>query len=211
MTSREVGDPNLPGGEQFASPAPASLPTHALTSDVSNRPRGGGRRGVLLGVGVVIAILLAAAALVVAVTGPKQESQDKATASQPTSAAQDNSAADRTLCQAIEPLVKESSTEKNDFTGLGKSGSSERDAGVDAFTAKTKDWVTRAQKVLDNHLDPPRYLTRTLQRYIDDMRLISFTVRTGPSTDEDTALWTDSVAALAGPFEVCDTAGVQLW
>jgi hypothetical protein len=65
--------------------------------------------------------------------------------------------------------------------------------------------------VLDEHSIPPRYVTRTLQRYIDDMRLYVASIRPGPATDADTATWTDSLAALGGPFEVCNALGVSLW
>ena len=65
--------------------------------------------------------------------------------------------------------------------------------------------------MLDDHANPPRYLTRTLQRYIDDMRLFVDGLRPGPPPDADRAVWTDSIAALNGPFEACSAAGVQLW
>ena len=35
------------------------------------------------------------------------------------------------------------------------------------------DWANRIQRLLNEHAEPPRYLTRTLQRYIDGMLLYS--------------------------------------
>jgi hypothetical protein len=164
---------------------------------------------------VGVAVLLSVAALIVALTGRgRQPVATMPTNSSQTSAAgppSDMSAADRELSKAIAPLIKESSAEKNAFVALGLTGTSERDAGIPDFVAQTKDWVTHTQRELDAHADPPRFMTRTLQRYVDDMRLYAANIRPGPATDADTASWTDSLVALGGPFEVCEAAGVQLW
>lgn len=213
MTSREVGDPNLPGGEQFASPAPASLPTHALTSDVSNRPAGGGRRGVLLGVGVVIAILLAAAALVVAVTGVGGQpvappTNDASRSSTPTSQG-DTAGADRDLCNDVAPLLRESADDGKSFVNLGENGTPERDAGIAHYRATVEDWVSRIQPVLDAHANPPRYLTRMLQQLVDFTRSYAENIRPGPATDFDVAAWNNRVVAYGGPFQVCHKLGVN--
>jgi hypothetical protein len=178
---------------------------------------GGGRRGpsVLLAIGVVVAVLLSTAALIVALTrGDGSTSSITPTAgpqpsSQPTAA--DITAADKALCEAIAPLIRESREQKNAFVALGPTGSPERDAGIPEFVRKTQDWANRAQQVLDDHASPPRFFTRTLQRYIDDMRLYAASVRPGAATDADAATWTDSLVALGGPFEVCSDLGVQLW
>ncbi|KUI36229.1 hypothetical protein [Mycobacterium sp. GA-2829] len=160
---------------------------------------------MLTDLGVAAAIILAAAALVVSLT--------KGDAAAPGAAAVTPNLieADRSLCEAIEPLIKESSAQKNAFVALGRTGTPERDAGIAEFASQTKDWVGRSQDVLDDHSEPPRYLTRTLQRYIDDMRLYAASLRPGPAADADTAAWTDSLVALSGPFEVCGDLGVELW
>jgi hypothetical protein len=191
------------------------MPPQPPAFGMSNQSAGGGRRGVFVGVGVVVAILLAAAALVIALVGLGKQADGTPPVASSTSATQsptaDTAAKDRALCEAIAPLIKESSAEKNAFVALGRTGTPERDAGIPDFVAQTKDWVTRAQQALDKHADPPRFMTRSLQRYVDDMRIYAANIRPGSATDTDTATWTDSLVALGGPFEVCDAAGVQLW
>lgn len=180
---------------------------------------GDGRRvrgwGLAIALGVV-ATVLAVAALIVALVRGGDSSSSATPTPQPTTsstptAGRDTTAADKVLCEAIAPLMKESSERKTAFVALGRTGTPERDAGVQDFRDETQDWVRRAQNVLDEHAAPPRYFTRTLQRYIDDMRLIAANMRTGPATESDTAAWNDSLVALAGPFEVCGKLGIPLW
>lgn len=165
----------------------------------------------------LLAVPLSAAALAVAVISLVRQpdsAMPPPVASPPaatSTAASNTGETDRALCEAIAPLIKESTAETNSFTALGRPGSPERDAGIANFVARTRDWANRTQQVLDAHVNPPRYLTRTLQRYIDDMRLFVASVRPGPGTDADRAVWTDSLVALGGPFEVCSAAGVELW
>jgi hypothetical protein len=171
--------------------------------------------GVAIALGIV-AIVLAVAALIVTLVRGGESSGPATPTAQPTAssvptASGDTSAADKALCEAIGPLIKESSEQKNAFVALGRTGTPERDAGVQDFRDKTQDWAHRAQEVLDKDTAPPRYFTRTLQRYIDDMRLIAANLRTGPATDSDAAAWNDSLVALAGPFEVCGKLGIPLW
>jgi hypothetical protein len=162
-----------------------------------------------------VAIVVAVAALVVAlVRGGASSPNTPIARSETQSTAMtgaDTTAADKALCGAIAPLIKESTEQKNAFVALGHTGTPERDAGIPEFRSKTQDWVGQAQQVLDEHSIPPRYVTRTLQRYVDDMRLYVASIRPGPATDADTATWTDSLAALGGPFEVCNALGVSLW
>jgi hypothetical protein len=181
-------------------------------------PQGGSRRGrgVLTGIGVSLAIVLSATALIVALIrgegshAPTTPTAQTTSTSTPVAGA-DTTAADKALCEAIAPLIKESSGQKNAFTDLGPDGSPQRDAGLQSFSDETQDWVTRAQAALDEHADPPRFLTRTLQRYMDDMRMLSSNLRPGPMTNSNAAGWSDSVFALAGPIEVCGKLGVPLW
>src|SRR5262249_31329563 len=119
--------------------------------------------------------------------------------------------ADKALCEAIAPLVKESDAEAKAFVALGHTGTPERDAGIPTYVAQSLDWVNRAQAVLDTHLTPPRYLTRSLQRYIDDIHAYAGNIRPGPATDTDNAAWSDSLVALSGPYQVCGDLGVPLW
>ena len=181
--------------------APQMLPPHTRSG-----------RGLPLGLALA-AVLLSTAALVVALIGLVRE-PDQASRAEPSPPATTTAATDlgdQALCEKIAPLIKESSRNKTDFTGLGEPGSPERNAEVPSFVEKTQDWASRAQKILDEHAEPPRYLTRTLQRYIDDLRLFVDGLRPGPSPDSDRAIWTDVVAALNGPLQVCAALGVELW
>lgn len=157
----------------------------------------------------VVAVLLSTAALIVAVLGLTREPEQKVEPPATSVATTDSN--DRALCEAIAPLIKESSGNKNDFVELGEPGSPERNAGIPNFVEITQDWVSRAQEVLDAHAEPPRYLTRTLQRYVDDMRLFVDGLRPGPEDNADRALWTDSIGALGGPLTTCLDQGVELW
>jgi hypothetical protein len=163
-----------------------------------------------------VAIVLAVAALIVAlVRGGESSTPTTPTAKPTTSSAPtaggDTIVADKALCEAIAPLMKESSARKNAFTDSGPDGSPERDAALQDFRDKTEDWVGRAQAALGDHSDPPRFLTRTLQRYIDDMRMLASNLHAGPISPSNEAGWRDSVFALAGPFEVCGKLGIPLW
>jgi thioesterase domain-containing protein len=161
---------------------------------------------------VALAVVLAAAALAVAVIGLVREPAQPATSSSNTSTANTNTeAADRSLCQAIAPMMKEAIDTKRAFVDLGHTGAPQRDQGIPQFQAATGDWVDRAQKVLDQHANPPRYLTRMLQRYIDDSREYAASIRPGPESDGDAAAWNDSLVALGGPMEMCPTFGVRWW
>jgi hypothetical protein len=152
---------------------------------------------------------LAAAALVVSLVSAHRTTP---TATQPEATNQSATTAesDKALCQAIAPLIKDSNAEAKAYTSTAN-GTPERDAATPGFVNQTNDWVKRAQPVLDQYSTPPRFLTRTLQRYIDDMRLFANSLRPGPSTDADRAAWNDSLVALGGPYEVCGDLGVPLW
>lgn len=169
-------------------------------------------RGLPLGLALG-AVLLSTAALVVALIGSVREpdQMSRAEPSPPATTATATDSNDRALCEEIAPLIKESSANKNDFVGLGEPGSPERNAGIPNFVEITQNWASRAQEVLDKHAEPPRYLTRTLQRYIDDMRLFVDGLRPGPEDDADQALWTDSIGALGGPLTACLDQGIELW
>jgi hypothetical protein len=166
------------------------------------------RRGaILIGAGVLLAIALGAAALVLALMSPGRQSS----APTPTTTQQPGSTsdADRALCQAIAPLMKTSQDERNGLVQTGPPGSPGQDAALPKFVTDTKTWASQAQQVLDEHANPPRHLTRTLQRYVDDMLLFVESVRPGPSSKYDEAAWTDSTVAAGGPMAVCYDLGVQ--
>jgi hypothetical protein len=173
-------------------------------------PRRG--RALLAGIGIMLAIVLAAAALVVSLVSAHRNTPPATTqpSAQPTNQSASSTESDKALCQAIAPLIKESNAQAKAYTSIAN-GTPERDAATPGFVNQTDDWVKRAQPFLDQFSAPPRYLTRTLQRYIDDMRLLASSLRPGPSTDADRAAWNDSLVALGGPYEVCGDLGVPLW
>jgi hypothetical protein len=166
-------------------------------------------RRTLLGAGVVVAILLAVAALIVAIVALAQAPAPSASPSASPSQQGPTADADHKLCQAIGPLMKENDDRGNAFLGTGQPGSPERDAALPKFVSDTQDWAHRTQQVLDANANPPRLLTRTLQRYIDDMQLFVASVRPGPGTKYDEAAWTDSIVAYGGPLAACQALGVQ--
>jgi hypothetical protein len=105
--------------------------------------------------------------------------------------------------------MKQSTDQRNALVGSGPPGSPAQDAALPKFSTDTTEWAEQAQKALNEHSEPPRHLTRTLQRYIDDMLLFVESVRPGPGTKYDEAAWVDSTVALGGPMRVCYDLGVQ--
>jgi hypothetical protein len=164
-------------------------------------------RPVLLTVGVVLAILVAAAALVVgAVALIQRPASTTSSAASPNASA--DASADKDLCRAIGPLMKENDDRSNAFLASGAVGSPERDAALPKFVSDTQSWAQRTQRALDANANPPRFTTRALQRYIDDMQLFAASVRPGPGTQYDEEAWTDSIEAYGGPLATCQALGI---
>lgn len=207
MTSGGTTGPGVTPPENAPDPAPPP-PAAPHAGPYAQRPHRG--RGLLAGIGILVAIALAAAALVVSVTNT-HETPAAQPAAPPADQPVSPTDADRALCEAIAPLIKESSAEAKAYTATGNAGTPARDAATPGFISQTNDWIKRAQPVLDQHAAPPRYLTRSLQRFIDDMHMFASSVQPGPSSAADTAAWNDSLVALSGPFEVCNGLGVPLW
>jgi hypothetical protein len=157
-----------------------------------------------MAVGVALAISLALAALVIALMSPNSQPTPAARPSNP----QAGTAADKSLCQAIGPLMKENDDRSNAFLATGEPGSPQRDAALGKFVSDTQDWARRTQQVLDAHATPPRFTTRALQRYIDEMQLFVASVRPGSGTQYDEAAWTDSIVAYGGPLAACQQLGI---
>lgn len=104
--------------------------------------------------------------------------------------------------------MKENDDRSNAFLATGQAGSPERDAALPKFVSDTQAWAHHTQEVLDAHANPPRFMTRALQRYIDDMQLFVASVRPGPGTQYDEAAWTDSIVAYGGPLSTCQALGI---
>lgn len=167
------------------------------------------RRGSLGTVAAVLALLIAIAALIVAIVALAKEPPPAPVPAAAPTQQQPTADADRKLCEAIAPLMKENDDRSNAFLATGQPGSPEQDAALPKFVTDTQDWARRTQQVLDANANPPRLLTRSLQRYVDDMQLFVASVRPGPGTKYDEAAWTDSIVAYGGPLATCQALGVQ--
>lgn len=152
------------------------------------------------------AIVLAVAALVLSLISLFNEPTSAPAASAPNPPPV--ATADKALCQAIGPLMKENDDRSNAFLATGEAGSPERDAALPKFVTDTQDWARRSQQALDGHASPPRLATRALQRYIDDMQLFVASVRPGAGTQYDEAAWTDSIVAYGGVLSTCQQLGI---
>jgi hypothetical protein len=197
---KESGSAGPAGGGHSPTLSPERFPRRGR--DFAFRPWER-RRPSRMAVGVVLAILLAVAALVIALVS-QPASAPAASQSSPQAA----TAADKALCQAIAPLMKENDDRSNAFLASGQPGTPQRDAALPKFVSDTQDWARRTQQVLDSHANPPRFTTRALQRYIDDMQLFVASVRPGPGTQYDEAAWTDSIVAYGGPLATCQQLGI---
>jgi hypothetical protein len=195
-----------PTGGHGPTPASPGFPLGPPPPYIGGPPKR--RRGMVFGAGVVLA-LIAVAALVLAIVGLTRNPAAPTPAPSASAASTNTQDTDRALCQAIAPLMKTSQEQRNALVQTGPPGSPEQDAALPKFVTDTKSWATQAQQILDEHANPPRHLTRSLQRYIEDMLLFVESVRPGPGTKYDEAAWTDSTVAAGGPMAVCFDLGVQ--
>ena len=118
--------------------------------------------------------------------------------------------ADRALCEAIPDLMRERDEADQALQALPPAQTPERDAAIPGYKAAVQDWANRIQKVLATHADPDRYLTRTLQRYIDDKLLYAQNIYLGKPADpfdEDT--WNVGVVDYGGALGRCQQLGIR--
>ena len=199
--------PARPTGSGYAhAPHPEESSRATGTAEFRFRPRER-RRPSRMAMGVVLAAVLAVAALVVAVVALVTRPTPAPAVSAPSPQAITD--ADKALCQAIGPLMKENDDRSNAFLATGEAGSPERDAALSKFVSDTQGWAHRTQQALDTHANPPRFTARALQRYIDDMQLFVASVRPGPGTQYDEAAWTDSIVAYGGVLTACQQLGIS--
>ena len=131
-----------------------------------------------------IACVLAAAALIVGVVSLNLSRQVQATSTTASEVAQPlaqelfDDDANTQLCRAIGPLMKESDESKRSLQQSGAPGSPERAAVIPEFEGDTLSCAQRLQVVLNEHAKPPRYLTQTLQDYINGMLLYTENIYT---------------------------------
>lgn len=158
----------------------------------------------------MVALGLSAAALVVSLTRPTAANEAGIA---PTPATSAPTVDEHALCKAFAPLMIDNTKKSREFTSLGAPGTPERDAATPEFARYSTEWGKNAQRVFDEHVPAgvSTYTTRSLQRYIDDTRMFAANVRPGPGEAGDKAAWDDSLVALAGAYESCQAAGVELW
>lgn len=161
-----------------------------------------------------LAVLLGVSALVLSIVGlnrgPEPTPPAPAAQAEPHQIFIDD--ADESLCEAVGPLLKESRTMKNTYSNIGAQGSPEQRAAIPKFITDTQNWAERTQEVLNQHSEPPRFLTRTVQRYVDDMLL--FVGNISPDRDPDPAdsqAWDLSIVDLRGARGRCRDLGVDWW
>ncbi|MFA4085217.1 hypothetical protein ONA92_26345 [Mycobacteroides salmoniphilum] len=116
--------------------------------------------------------------------------------------------ADRSLCAAIPDLMRERDTADQNYQALPPSGSPERRAALPAYKQGMEDWARRLQKVIQDHSNPDRYLTRTLQRYVDDKLLYSQNIYKDKADRFDGATWDTGVVSYGGALGRCNQLGL---
>jgi hypothetical protein len=166
-----------------------------------------------LGTGVLLAIALGAAALVISlVKGGSATPPSSAPTTSPTvtatSSVGDTTKADRALCQAIAPLMTQADKTANDWAALGEQGTPARDGALPKFISDTKDQTKQIDDILHNHPDAQPFFRRTLQRYLDDLDLYVVNIRPGPKQPYDSTIWADSLGAYGGPLSICQDLSV---
>lgn len=103
--------------------------------------------------------------------------------------------------------MKENEDRGGEFTAL-EAGSSEQGAAIPGYRSFVEDWARRIQDVLNSHSEPQRYLTRTLQRFIDDKLLYVEMVQPGKVDKFDAPTWQQAAIDYGGPLGVCRGVGV---
>ena len=197
------GGPHPPGG--VVPPHHSGLPPGgAYALPQRQRPS---RLPVAL---ATLAVLLAGAALVVSlVREPKAPAPPPPAPPQSQTVDQEifNDEADRPLCEAIAPLMRENDDQTRAFS-QHKAGTPEQISALVDYRKFMEDWAPRAQAVVNEHADPPRYLTRMLQRFIDDM-LLYVGLKT-VSDEVGVNTWKLSLTDYNGPASVCERLG-EFW
>ena len=185
---------------------PAGYPPPQFTP-----PRPSRRVGTTLAAaGILLAVILSAAALVISLTresGTPAESRNVDNSATEPQARVDTAGADRDLCFAISPLLKEYNNTAKAWFSLGEPGTPARDNALPKFTSDTEAFVYKAEDVMAQHPGIQPRLERTLLRYLDDLWLLVNNIAPGQSEDYDKAAWVDATIAYGGPQTICDDLG----
>jgi len=79
-----------------------------------------------------------------------------------------------------------------------------------AYKIGVQEWAGRVQEVLVAHSSPDRYLTRTLQRYVDDKLLYAQNIYPNrPADPFDEATWNAGVVDYGGALGRCNQLGIH--
>lgn len=165
-------------------------------------------------IAVVAATVIGITGLVVGIVGltrPAPAPLSAPTSAAPTAATQtgDPVAGAKALCTAMGPLFAENDKKSNAWQATGDPGTPARDAALPGYRAFIEDWAGRAQDIVNAHPDADPFMTRTTQRFIDDMVLLVRNMRPGPSKQPDDEAWADSMTAYGGPLSVCQSLGIK--
>ena len=118
------------------------------------------RPGKLIGLGVALAVVLSAAALIVGVIALVRQ-PDTAVTATPSSFAgrhaggENTSAADKALCERVGPLLREVVDEGKRIRRKGplRNASEIGDAGITSFRRHVEEWATRIEPIMDEDSD----------------------------------------------------------
>ena len=214
MTAPHQGGPGAPYPPPTNAPIPGVPPPFPPPGYDWRYAAPAPRRSRLLTAGVVVAILLATAALVIGIVllvrpAPAQPAAIPTPATPSATAPGDTTEADRALCTAIAPLMGETDRITKAWVDLGEAGTPARDAATPKFITDTQDWIRRIQPVLDQHPDVDPYFQRSLQRFIDDQHLMVVDLVPGPLSSHAKALYDDGSGAYGGPLHVCYDLGIK--
>jgi hypothetical protein len=203
-----VGAPNLPPPPAPAAGWPSTTPPPSFPPPRPPRRVGVWILAVVAAVCSVAALALGGLALTkvsqVQSTPPAAPTSVTAPAAAPQLF---DDAADRALCQAIPDLMRERNDADNTYQAL-PAGSPERRAAMPAYKSGVQDWAGRMETVLAAHAQPDRYLTRTLQRYIDDKLLYAQNIYPNKTDPYDKPTWDTGVIDYGGALGRCNQLGI---
>jgi hypothetical protein len=120
--------------------------------------------------------------------------------------------ADRELCKSMGSTMNEQIDAMNTLQDSTQQNTPERKAAIPAFVNGTYEWARKAQDVLNQHSDPPRFLTTIYQRYIHDTLL--FAEQLAPDRDAsayENQLYEQTLKDLAGLIGRCSEVDVRWW
>ena len=192
-------------GQQHYPPPPPAPPVRV------GRRRGPIGLWILAGVAAVASIAALVLGIVAVVGKPSDVRPAPITSAAPQPAAPIlfDDDADRPLCEALPDLMRERNEADRVYQALPV-GSAERSAAMPAYKNSVQDWARRTQDVLAAHATPDRYLTRTLQRYIDDTLLYAQNIYPNRPADQfDEATWNAGVVDYGGALGRCNELGIR--